>query len=132
MLLMMNLDSTVWIVAGNADGSGEQNGRLAMHKFCTALNKEKDFILIDQSVNLLPRHIHEENLLNIPSYQSGYFKEVNSSTFDSPFLINYQYVRGVPPPFSYLPDQLRFPAYQLKLDSTNHHHTAKRHMNTPF
>ena len=43
MLLMIDLDSTVWIVAGIAEQSGEQYGRLAMLKICVALNKEKDF-----------------------------------------------------------------------------------------
>ena len=43
MLSMMNLDSTVWIVAGNAERLGEYEGRSAMLKSCVALIKEKDF-----------------------------------------------------------------------------------------
>ena len=41
MLLMMKFDSTVLIVVGIADWSGEQNGRWGTLKICVALNKER-------------------------------------------------------------------------------------------
>jgi hypothetical protein len=42
MLLMMKFDSTVLIVVGIADWSGEQNGRWGTLKICVALNKERE------------------------------------------------------------------------------------------
>ena len=41
MLLMMNLNSTVWIAVGIANRSREQDCRWAMLKICVALIKEK-------------------------------------------------------------------------------------------
>ena len=42
MLLMMKCDSTVWIVMGIEDRSGEHDDRWEMLKICVALNKEKE------------------------------------------------------------------------------------------
>ena len=44
MLLMIKIDSAVWVVAGIMNRSGEQNGRLEMHKICAALIKEKAYV----------------------------------------------------------------------------------------
>ena len=57
MLLMMNLESTVWVVAGIEDRSGAHDVRWAMHKICVALNKEKGIR------NILP-HVHKNCLDN--------------------------------------------------------------------
>jgi hypothetical protein len=43
MLLMINLDSTVWIAVAIAGQSGEHDGRWEMLKICVALIKEKGF-----------------------------------------------------------------------------------------
>jgi hypothetical protein len=42
MLLMMDLNSVVWVVAGIEDRSGEHSDRREMLKICVALIKEKD------------------------------------------------------------------------------------------
>ena len=53
MLLMMNLDSTVWVIEGVKHQEGEHEGRKAMHKICTALNKEKGIASLTKSVTIL-------------------------------------------------------------------------------
>ena len=53
MLLMMNLDSTVWGVEGVKHQEGEHEGRKAMHKICAALNKEKGIASLTKSVTIL-------------------------------------------------------------------------------
>ena len=57
MLLMMNLDSTVWVVVGIEYRSREQDGRLAMNKICVALIKEKGI----RSNNISFRLNHQVN-----------------------------------------------------------------------
>ena len=65
MLLMMNLDSTVWVVSGIADRSGVHSSRWTMLKICVALNKEKGFrssdirFRLNHQVNGTKLHIDE-------------------------------------------------------------------------
>ena len=53
MLLTLNLDSAVWVIEGVKHQEGEHEGRKAMHKICTALNKEKGIASLTKSVTIL-------------------------------------------------------------------------------
>ena len=68
MLLMMKFDSTVLIVVGIEDRSGEQDGRWAMLKICVALIKEKGIASLTKSV----RYLESATRLNCCRYYKSH------------------------------------------------------------
>ena len=80
MLLMMNLDSTVWVVVGIEYRSREQDGRLAMNKICVALIKEKGIASLTKSV----RYLESATRLNCCRYyksHAGLCKDVGKAQY---------------------------------------------------